>query len=434
MEFLGASLILLASLAQLPLLVGLIKPTWIRLQSRKQVGKWWVISFVSFAVGGAFLPPPDPAAPVAVAATVEQVQAPAPVPESIPDPDKVEADKLRADAALAKAETEKLKAELEQAKQATDQANAAAELAKQQADAAELARVAAEQAKAEQARADAEKIQQQTVAVEQAQAAAEQAKQQAVAVAVAVEATPVVAPLALLSAAPTPAPAEKPAESPPAAPACKLSGKVVSVADGDTITVLDADKKQHKIRMAGIDAPEKAQPFGTAAKKYLSDLVASKDVCIDWSKEDKYQRKVGKVLLDGEDVDLKMVSAGLAWHYKKYQDEQSPADRDSYAAAHDKAQAAGIGLWSEPSPIEPGEWRGGARPVKVAEKVMPDKIEAAPVKQLTGSGAMSCGAKRYCKDMDSCAEACFYLNQCNLKRLDGDSDGRPCEKLCGRAC
>ena len=78
-----------------------------------------------------------------------------------------------------------------------------------------------------------------------------------------------------------------------------LSGRVVHVADGDTITVLDASKHLHKIRLSGIDAPERMQAYGNVSKKHLDSLVAGEAVTVEWSKHDKYQRIVGKVLKNG---------------------------------------------------------------------------------------------------------------------------------------
>ncbi len=93
-----------------------------------------------------------------------------------------------------------------------------------------------------------------------------------------------------------------------------LKGKVVGVSDGDTITILDSAKDQHKIRLTGIDAPEKAQAFGQASKKSLSDLIFNKEVEVVWVKHDRYQRIIGKVVLNGEDICLEQVRRGMAWH------------------------------------------------------------------------------------------------------------------------
>ena len=136
-----------------------------------------------------------------------------------------------------------------------------------------------------------------------------------------------------------------------------LSGRVIHIADGDTITVLDASNQQHKIRLAGIDAPEKKQAYGRVSGKRLADLVAGKAVSVEWSKHDKYQRIVGKVLQNGQDACLEQIKAGLAWHYKKYENEQTPPDRSRYAAAEDEARTARRGLWKDANPVPPWEWR-----------------------------------------------------------------------------
>jgi Staphylococcal nuclease homologue len=99
---------------------------------------------------------------------------------------------------------------------------------------------------------------------------------------------------------------------------------VVGVADGDIITVLDANKVRPKIRLAGIDTPEKSQPFGNRSKESLSDLVLPKTVTVDTDKRDKYQRNVGKVLVDGVDANLEQIRRGMAWHCKAYQCEHPP--------------------------------------------------------------------------------------------------------------
>ena len=92
-----------------------------------------------------------------------------------------------------------------------------------------------------------------------------------------------------------------------------LTGRVVGIADGDTVTVLDANRQQHKIRLAGIDAPEKTQPFGDRSKQNLSTLVFDKQVAVEWKKQDRYGRTVGKVLINGIDANLAQVKAGMAW-------------------------------------------------------------------------------------------------------------------------
>ncbi len=92
-----------------------------------------------------------------------------------------------------------------------------------------------------------------------------------------------------------------------------LNGKVVKITDGDTLVVLDAGNTQHKIRLSGIDAPESNQPFGKRSKEALSGLVVGQRVEVDRHKHDRYGRILGKVIAQGEDVNLAQVRTGMAW-------------------------------------------------------------------------------------------------------------------------
>ena len=139
--------------------------------------------------------------------------------------------------------------------------------------------------------------------------------------------------------------------------AATLEGNVISVADGDTLTVLDEKKTQHKIRLQGIDAPEKYQAYGQKSKQSLSQLVFGRDVTVDFTKKDKYGRTVGKVFLNKQDICLEQVRRGLAWHYKQYQVEQSNDDQNLYAQAELTAKNQSIGLWKDKSPTPPWEYR-----------------------------------------------------------------------------
>ncbi len=150
-----------------------------------------------------------------------------------------------------------------------------------------------------------------------------------------------------------------------------LQGKVVKVADGDTVTILDDTGKKHRIRLAGIDAPEKNQSYGDVSTQSLVELVSSKTVTIEFEKHDRYKRIVGKVLVDppGEvfcmaidcvkkiDAGLEQVKAGLAWHYKKYQGEQGEEDREAYSVAESVARKKQLGLWKGGEKIPPWVWR-----------------------------------------------------------------------------
>ncbi len=135
-----------------------------------------------------------------------------------------------------------------------------------------------------------------------------------------------------------------------------LTGRVIGVHDGDTIKVL-VDRTQHNIRFAGIDAPELHQAFGRVSRNNLATAVAGKTVSVEWHKKDRYKRLVGKVLFDGRDMNLEQVSAGMAWHYVEYQKEQSPEDRVLYASSENDARTKRIGLWRDPNPMPPWEWR-----------------------------------------------------------------------------
>ena len=139
------------------------------------------------------------------------------------------------------------------------------------------------------------------------------------------------------------------------------TGRVVGIADGDTVTLLDAANNQHKIRLSGIDSPEKTMPWGQKAKEGLSEMAFGQAVLIDWSKRDRYQRIVGIVLLNGQDINLALIRKGLAWHYKKYANEQSASDRAAYSSEEIDARAARRGLWSDPKPVPPWEWRKARR-------------------------------------------------------------------------
>ena len=136
-----------------------------------------------------------------------------------------------------------------------------------------------------------------------------------------------------------------------------FEGRVVGVADGDTITVLDDSRVQRKIRLAGIDAPEKKQPFGQRSKESLSDLVFNREVQVETTKRDRYGREIGRVMVKGLDANLQQVKLGMAWHYKAYEREQSRNDRNTYSDAENESKAAKRGLWVDSDPVPPWEFR-----------------------------------------------------------------------------
>lgn len=176
--------------------------------------------------------------------------------------------------------------------------------------------------------------------------------------------------------------------------AVEIRGKVVGVSDGDTITVLDANDMQHKVRLAGIDSPEKGQAFGSRAKENLSGLVFGKTVAVETKKQDKYGRAVGKVIVEGKDANLEQVKSGFAWHYKEYQREQSAEDRARYASAEEGAKSAKRGLWVDKSPLKPEEYRKGATAKQPATSSCPCGSERTCTGERGGTYCVSPNGKK----------------------------------------
>lgn len=130
-----------------------------------------------------------------------------------------------------------------------------------------------------------------------------------------------------------------------------LKGKVIRVPDGDTIVVLDSTNTQHRIRLDGIDCPEKGQPFVNKATLFVRNLVAEKEVIIEWKKKDRYGRILGYVFIDSINVNKELLRNGLAWHYKFFNKDEELAEIGQ------KAKDQKLNIWSEKNPIEPYLWR-----------------------------------------------------------------------------
>ena len=184
------------------------------------------------------------------------------------------------------------------------------------------------------------------------------------------------------------------------------SGKVVAVSDGDTILLLRANNPPFKVRLANIDAPEKAQEYGLASQQSLAELVLRKQVQVATRAVDSYGRVVAVISHAGRNINQEQVARGMAWAYARSQDKDM-------LAAQKKAQQAKLGLWAQADPLHPRAWRDlhMVRPQPIAQ-------------------SYACGSKHHCRQMDSCAEAKFYLTNCSVKTMDGDQDGVPCESLC----
>lgn len=196
-----------------------------------------------------------------------------------------------------------------------------------------------------------------------------------------------------------------------------LAGKVVGISDGDTLTLLTDAKRQIKIRLAEIDTPESGQPYGSRARQALSDLAFGKQARIAVTDRDRYGRTVGRVYVGATDVNAELVRTGAAWVYRQYAQDKTLFDLEAEARREKR------GLWALPETerVPPWDWRRAGRTQTQAPQLS---------RQTSNSAGFTCSGKRYCREMTSCAEARFYLEQCGLSRLDGDGDGIPCEKLC----
>jgi endonuclease YncB( thermonuclease family) len=189
-----------------------------------------------------------------------------------------------------------------------------------------------------------------------------------------------------------------------------LNGRVVGIADGDTLTLL-VDREQVRVRLAQIDAPESDQPYGKKAKAALSALAFGKQAHVEVVDIDRYGRTVGEVFVGGIDVNREMVRKGHAWAYTKYSHTTEVIELES------SARAAKQGIWALPENQRepPWLWRHSPR---------------APHQK---PGPLVCGTRTYCSEMANCEEARFYVEQCGVHSLDGDGDGIPCESLCAVA-
>jgi endonuclease YncB( thermonuclease family) len=200
------------------------------------------------------------------------------------------------------------------------------------------------------------------------------------------------------------------------AQSAEFTTKVIAVLDGDTVLVRRASGLV-KIRLAEIDAPEKAQTFGETSKQSLSGMVLGKQVKIVSQAVDQYGRLVAHLSVDGLEVNAEQIRRGMAWEYSNFHSNKI------LIALQNEAQQAPRGLWAQSNPTPPWEWR----------KLHPSTglITSAPAttNQIAKLNA-GCGNKKHCTEMSSCEEAKFYLTQCGVKSLDGNGDGVPCETLC----
>ena len=134
-------------------------------------------------------------------------------------------------------------------------------------------------------------------------------------------------------------------------PLFAISGQVIKISDGDTITILTQQREQVKVRLYGIDAPEKKQPYGQKSKQFLASLIAGQVVEVEPKGKDRYKRTLGIIRHKGQDINAQMVLNGYAWAYVKYS--------RIYVNHERLAREKKRGLWQSSNPTPPWEWRKG---------------------------------------------------------------------------
>lgn len=139
--------------------------------------------------------------------------------------------------------------------------------------------------------------------------------------------------------------------------AAQIEGKVIRVSDGDTIVVLDHNKRQKRVRFLGIDSAELKQEYGRSARKNLSDKIAGKKVTVSFDKRDRYGRILGTVYLGESNINLLQIEEGYAWYYRYYARDLQPSLRRAYDSAETQARKARLGLWQQKDPTPPWDWR-----------------------------------------------------------------------------
>lgn len=205
------------------------------------------------------------------------------------------------------------------------------------------------------------------------------------------------------------------------ASAQEFTTRVIAVLDGDTVLIRRGDGVQ-KIRLADIDAPEVAQPFGASAKRSLGEMVLGKQVRVVSQAVDQYGRMVAHLGLDGLDVNTEQIRRGMAWEYSHYHSNKT------LSALEAEARQAPRGLWAQRNPTPPWDWRKLHPNVDRHPVAQPGRADTV-VRSIQPADP-ACSPRKHCSAMHSCEEALHYLQQCGGGRIDGDGDGVPCEKLC----
>lgn len=203
----------------------------------------------------------------------------------------------------------------------------------------------------------------------------------------------------------------------------EFDAKVIAVMDGDTLMVL-RDGKKVKIRLSNIDAPESGQEFGKESRDSLVNMVMKKQVHVNSRAVDSYGRLIAEISLDGKSVNEAQVKKGMAWERSHYHSSKR------YLSLNKQAQQARLGLWAaDVQPISPEQWRKTHLAKSNLAQPQARQSQARKTDSFV-QGNTACGRKHLCSQMASCVEAKIYFTQCNVKSLDGNGDGVPCENLC----
>ncbi|MCK3655440.1 hypothetical protein A4G19_06645 [Pasteurellaceae bacterium Macca] len=207
----------------------------------------------------------------------------------------------------------------------------------------------------------------------------------------------------------------------------QLQCKVVGISDGDTLTCLH-QYKAIKVRLLYIDAPESAQAFGNRAKQTLAQLAFKKEVFIQSTGYDRYDRLLGVVYDEkGQDINLKMVEQGMAWAYSQ--------TKPIYQAAEAQARMEKRGLWQDPHPMNPKAFRDKKRNENKRSNFSNNLLSPQTPTQKANHSTLglNCQQKRSCKQIPDYPTALYYFHQCGWQELDGNQDGIPCNKLYRKA-
>lgn len=198
----------------------------------------------------------------------------------------------------------------------------------------------------------------------------------------------------------------------------QIQCKVVGIADGDTLSCL-YERNPLKVRLQYIDAPENGQPFGQKAKQVLSQMVFKKQVRLEISGYDRYNRLLAEVWEGGRNINLSLVEQGMAWAYL--------STKQEYNRAQSFAQKQRTGLWQDKHPISPHDWRTNKRSNSL------ENLQKNPQNTQLVNKGVNCNIKRSCSYFKDYNSALAHFRQCGWQEMDGNNDGIPCNKLYRKA-